>query len=194
MFNPKHKIILTGYRGTGKSSIGLMLAEQLKLDFIDMDELIEAREGCTIHDIVADKGWDYFRSVERDLLAELVCRKDVVIATGGGAILHQSIWNQLRQTGLVVWLTADIDTICQRIGSDKKSDDQRPSLTGDDILAEVASVLAERDPLYEKGSQLTIDTSDKDATRIATDIKKALDDDDFLKSIKDSLPKEPIYC
>ncbi|MDH5524359.1 MAG: shikimate kinase [Desulfobulbaceae bacterium] len=194
MFDPKHKIILTGYRATGKSSIGLMLAERLKLDFIDMDELIEARAGSSIHDMVAEKGWDYFRGLERDLLAELICRKNVVIATGGGAILHQSIWDQLRRTGLVVWLTADIDTICRRIENDAKSEGQRPSLTGDDILAEVASVLAERDPLYEKGSQLTIDTRDKDGAQIVTLIQNTLADEAFLNAIRDSLPKEPIYC
>ena len=194
MFDPKNKIILTGYRGTGKSSIGLLLAERRNLEFLDMDEYIEARAGCSIRDMVAENGWDHFRSLERDLLAELVCRKNIVVATGGGAILHQGIWKQIFVTGLSVWLTADIDTICERLHGDNKSDEQRPSLTGADIYSEVAMVLAERDPLYEKGSHIAIDTSDKSAEEIVAVIEELLDDDDRLKSIEDSLPKEPIYC
>ncbi|MGV1100854.1 shikimate kinase [Thiovibrio sp. JS02] len=194
MFDPRHKIILTGYRATGKSSIGLLLAERLQLEFIDMDELIEAREGSPIREIVAERGWDYFRALERDLLAELVCRKNVVISTGGGAILHQGVWQQIQQTGLSVWLSADIDTICRRLADDAKSSGQRPSLTGTDIYTEVALVLAERDPLYEKGSHLTIDTSDKTAEQIVAIIEQALADEKFLRKVKASLPKSHIYC
>jgi len=194
MFEPKHKIILTGYRATGKSSIGLLLAEHLGLEFIDMDALIEARAGRQIREIVADKGWDHFRSVERDLLAELVCSKNVVISTGGGAILHQGVWQQLYQTGLTVWLTADIDTICKRLQEDAASNSQRPSLTGTDIYTEVALVLADRDPLYQKGSHLTIDTSNKTVAQIVEIIEKALKDEAFLRKVEASLPKSPIYC
>lgn len=194
MFDPKRKIILTGYRATGKSTVGTMLAEHLNLEFVDMDELIEAREGCAIKEMVAEHGWDYFRSLERDLLAELVCRKNIVISTGGGAILHQGVWAQMFTTGLCVWLTADIDTICRRLATDKKSGEQRPSLTGADIFTEVAMVLAERDPLYEKGSHLAVDTSNKTEAEIVAFIEKALADEEFLRSIEDSLPKEHFYC
>src|SRR3989339_455672 len=137
MFIPRRKIILTGYRATGKTLVGLLLAEHLNLDFIDMDEMLEARAGQTIRQIVAQQGWGQFRLLERDLLAEMICRKDVVISTGGGAILQQDIWYLLRQTGLTVWLTADIDTICRRLSEDEKSNSQRPTLTDSDIYVEV---------------------------------------------------------
>lgn len=194
MFTPRRKIILTGYRATGKTLVGLMLAEHLGLDFIDMDELLEARAGKPIRQIVAQEGWGQFRLLERDLLAELICRKDVVLSTGGGAILHQGVWNLLRQTGLTVWLTADIDTICHRLAEDEKSANQRPTLTDSDIYAEVAQVLAEREPLYEKGSQLTVDTSNKTAGEIVQLIENALGDDEFLRGVEASLPKDPIFC
>ncbi len=194
MFTPRRKIILTGYRATGKTMVGLMLAQHLNLDFIDMDEMLEARAGQSIRKIVAQQGWGQFRLLERDLLAEMICRKDVVISTGGGAILHQDIWNLLRQTGLTVWLTADIDTICRRLSEDANSASQRPTLTDSDIYAEVAQVLAEREPLYKKGSQLTVDTSNKTAGEIVHIIEKALGDDEFLRTVEASLPKDPIFC
>ena len=194
MFTPRRKIILTGYRATGKTVVGLMLAQHLNLDFLDMDELIEARAGQPIRQIVAQQGWGQFRLLERDLLAEMICRKDVVLSTGGGAILQQDIWYLLRQTGLTVWLTADIDTICRRLSEDGKSASQRPSLTDADIYVEVAQVLAEREPLYEKGSHLAVDTSDKTSEEIVHIIEKALGDDEFLRAVEATLPKDPIYC
>ena len=192
MFTPRRKIILTGYRATGKTMVGLMLAQRLNLDFIDMDELIETRAGKSIRRIVAQEGWGQFRLLERDLLSELLCRKDVVISTGGGAILHQDIWNLLRQTGLTVWLTADIDTICRRLAADENSASQRPTLTDSDIYVEVAQVLTEREPLYEKGSHLAVDTSNKSAGEIVHIIEKALGDDEYLRTIEASLPMDPI--
>jgi len=194
MFIPQRKIILTGYRATGKTLAGLMLAQRLHLEFLDMDEMLEAKAGQPIRQIVAQQGWGQFRLLERDLLAELICRKDVVISTGGGAILHQEIWNLLRQTGLVVWLTADIDTICRRLAEDANTASQRPSLTNADIYLEVAQVLAEREPLYKKGSHLTVDTSYKTTGEIVHIIELALGDDEFLRTVEASLPKDPIYC
>ena len=194
MFTPQKKIILTGYRATGKTLVGLLLAQRLHLDFLDMDEMLEARAGQPIRQIVAQQGGGQFRLLERDLLAEMICRKDVVISTGGGAILQQDIWYLLRQTGLTVWLTADIDTICRRLSEDEKSNSQRPTLTDSDIYVEVAQVLAEREPLYEKGSHLTVDTSDKTSGEIVHIIEKALGDDEFLRAVEASLPKDPIFC
>lgn len=190
----KTKIILAGYRATGKSSVGILLAKELGLNFIDMDEEIERRAGEPIKEMVAEKGWDSFRSMERDLLYELVCQKDLVISTGGGAILHEKIWEQMQHSGVVVWLTAELDVICERLSADKKSDGQRPSLTGQDILVEVASILAEREPLYKKGSHLTVDTGKKDVDEIVAEIKRALNSPEFMKKVEASIPEPPVYC
>lgn len=184
MPDPGRKIILTGYRTTGKSTVGRLLASRLGLDFVDMDDSIAAQEGCAIRQIVAEQGWDRFRNLERDLLAELIDRDNVVIATGGGAILHQETWRRLQKTGLVVWLTADIDTICRRLLDDDNSAAQRPALTDSDICAEVAFMLAEREPLYKNGSHLAIDTAEKSAEQIVHSIAKALADRVFSRTVK----------
>jgi shikimate kinase len=174
MMTAERNIILTGYRATGKSVVGRMLAERLARAFLDMDRLIEERQGCSIRDLVAARGWPHFREVERKLLEELADRRDLVIATGGGAILHRQAWAALRASGLVVWLTADRQTICRRLASDGATEGQRPSLTGRGIEEEVAGVLAEREPLYREGSDLTIDTACRSVEEIVREIQAAL--------------------
>ncbi len=171
---PKKKVILTGFRATGKSSVGKLLAARLSLDFIDMDKVIEEREGCTIRQMVANHGWEYFREKERQLLLELAERDNVVIAAGGGAILHQEAWQKLMQTGLSVWLTADLNTISRRLANDSSTDELRPSLTGEDIHREIGSVLASREPLYRKGSHIIIDTAENSVEDIVCLIEGAL--------------------
>lgn len=158
MEKKKKKIILTGYRATGKSTIGKLLAKKLHFSFLDTDKEIEAHYGAPISQIVASHGWDYFRKLEKELLGTLVASENQVIATGGGCIMHQDIWQDLRENSFVVWLTADIDTICRRLAAHSASSNQRPSLTGMDILKEVETVLLERQPFYESGSDTKIES------------------------------------
>lgn len=162
----ERNIILTGYRATGKSSIGIRLAAAAGMEFLDMDRVIEQRQGCTIREMVAARGWPYFRSLERELLEELAGRKALVIATGGGAVMHRESWARLQATGLVVWLTADRRTICRRLAADAGTQEQRPPLTGGLPEAEIDLVLAEREPLYREGSHLAVDTSGKNPEEI----------------------------
>lgn len=166
------KIILTGYRATGKTSVGKMLARRLGLNFLDTDKIIVEQEGRTINEIVAQEGWEYFRAQEEKLLEALVDRQGVVIATGGGAIMHQGVWARLMASGLVVWLTASRQTICQRLADDDNTGGQRPTLTGGTIYAEVERVLKEREPLYRQGSHLTVDTGSLDIAGVAEIIEK----------------------
>jgi shikimate kinase len=168
----KRKIILTGYRATGKSTIGRLLAERLDVTFIDMDEVLVARHG-EISDLVKERGWDYFRAREKELLKELVASREAVISTGGGAVLHRDVWRELKETGLVVWLSADMETICRRLDADAVSDSQRPSLTGSDIKDEAAKVLVEREPFYREGSHLMVDAT-RPVEDVVTEIEKAL--------------------
>ncbi len=174
MVQLQRKVILTGYRACGKSAVGRLLARRLGVAFLDMDKEIEAREGTTISEMVAAHGWPYFRQREAALLAELVGRDRLVVATGGGAIMHQGVWLRLMATGLVVWLTADPATICKRLAADSASPGQRPSLTGASILAEVEAVLGERLPLYLQGSHLAVDTAGHTPEEIVARIEAAL--------------------
>ena len=170
------KIILIGYRATGKSTVGKLLAAKLSFDFVDMDKLIEARENTQISDMVDKKGWPYFRNKEKHLLEELINQENnLVIATGGGAILHQEIWSKVMAAGMVVWLMADKATICARLAGDSRTSSQRPSLTGSGTEQEVTSVLTEREPLYKAGCHITVDTGTKDIVQISESIHTKLE-------------------
>lgn len=104
MNREKTKIVLTGYRATGKTSVGRILAERLFFSFLDTDREIEKQQGKSISEMVAEHGWNYFRAVERDFLSSLLSRENLVVAPGGGAILHREVWIKLMETSLVVWL------------------------------------------------------------------------------------------
>ena len=172
--NPPSNIILTGYRATGKSSIGKLLATRFSFNFVDMDKVIEQREGQTINAMVTNNGWPFFREKEQQLLEELITNHNQIISTGGGAILHQDTWPEVMSAGVVVWLTADQKTICKRLISDQNTANQRPSLTDSDTFAEVAAVLKEREPLYKKGCHLSVATDMKSLQQIASDIEAAI--------------------
>ena len=163
----KEKIILTGYRATGKSSIGKILADLLGFGFVDTDQAIEKRQGETIAEMVGRGGWDLFRRKEEDMLLELARSKNLVIATGGGSVLHEKAWAKLRKNALCVWLTADVKTICQRLAADSDSEDQRPALTEMGTMNEIAMVLSERRSLYEKNSDVAINTEGKTPEEVA---------------------------
>lgn len=151
-------IFLIGYRGAGKSTIGKLLATTLKCGFVDTDDLICRRCNMRVADIVAAEGWESFRRYEAEALLEAAGRPAGVIATGGGAVLHHDIWEQIRQRGLIVWLYADIATLAVRLTPSGRDDVGRPSLTGGDIRSEISEVLAERLPLYAALADMEVDT------------------------------------
>ncbi len=170
MRHGKAKIILTGYRASGKTLVGHILASRLGIGFLDTDAEIQKRQGQSIAEMVAAHGWPFFRALEKKMLAELAGREELVIATGGGAIMHEEEWQRLKESGLVVWLQADPATIGQRLAADAASHGQRPSLTGSDVLAEISDLLATREPFYRKGSHLAVDTVNRSAEEIADQI------------------------
>ena len=171
---PWDRIILTGFRGTGKSAVGRKIAERTGFIFIDTDDTLEIELGCTVCDYVRRAGWPAFREQERLLLARLAGVRQAVIATGGGAIMHQAEWQGLRQKSRVIWLRATAATIRQRLDQDCETATQRPSLTGCDPLAEIEPVLAEREPLYRAGSDVSIDTDGKTQDEIVSRIREFL--------------------
>lgn len=160
-------LVLIGYRGTGKSSVGKILAARLSRILVSTDEEIVKRAGATIPEIVKQHGWDHFRDVESQVIQDVAGREGQVIDTGGGAILRAQNVEALKASGRVFWLTASIETIAQRIGGDTN----RPSLTGTkSFIEEIDEVLRERLPKYEAAAHHIIATDGRPVDRIADDI------------------------
>lgn len=162
-------IVLVGFMGTGKTTVGIELAERLGMVFLDMDEIIVEREGLTIPDIFERHGEDYFRLLERKVVKELAGRSGLVIATGGGIVLNSHNIDDFSCTGLVVCLSASPEAIINRVGSDAN----RPLLAGDDKMAKIMSILEKRQKLYD-AIPFQIDTSGLSIETVADEIIEKL--------------------
>ncbi|MFG0331952.1 MAG: shikimate kinase [Maioricimonas sp. JB049] len=163
-------ITLTGYRGTGKSSVAPLLADRLGWGWIDADAEIERRAGQSISDIFAAEGEPGFRRLERAVMVDLLSRNRLVVASGGGAILDEQTRRDMRQAGPVVWLEAEVDTILARMGTDETTTSRRPALTEHDPRAEVEQLLAVRGPLYEAVATIRVETDDRTPEQIVDHI------------------------
>ncbi|MGA6827775.1 shikimate kinase [Nitrospira sp. NS4] len=164
-------IVLIGYRGTGKSTVGKVLASRLGRTLVSTDAEIVRRAGQTIPEIVAKLGWDYFRDLESTVCQELAMRDGLIIDTGGGAILRSQNVDSLKKTGTLFWLTASIQSIASRIGGDT----QRPSLTGTkSFLEEIQEVLTERTPKYQAAADHVVSTDGQSITQIVDTIQSCL--------------------
>jgi shikimate kinase len=152
-------LFLIGYRCTGKTSVGEVLAQQLGWRFVDTDRMVVDAAGVSIVRMVADRGWSFFREQERQALVSVSAGDHQVVATGGGIVLDERNVSIMKQSGRIVWLTASEKTILARMRGDSATAESRPSLTDQGPLAEIASVLSERMPLYEKAAELVIDTN-----------------------------------
>jgi shikimate kinase len=151
-------IVLIGYRGAGKSAVGRRLAARLGRTLVSTDAEIVKRAHRTIPEIVAQEGWEYFRDLESEICRELANRDQLVIDTGGGAILRAQNVEVLKKNGTVFWLEASVETITKRIGRDT----QRPSLTGTkSFVDEIRDVLQERTPKYQAAADHVIRTDDQ---------------------------------
>ncbi|MFI5222699.1 MAG: shikimate kinase [Nitrospirales bacterium] len=156
-------IVLIGYRGTGKSTVGRLLASRLGRKLVSTDAEIVKRAQRTIPEIIAQDGWEYFRDLESEICRELADRDQLVIDTGGGAILRTQNIEGLKKNGTVFWLTASVETIVKRIGSDN----QRPSLTGTkSFVDEVQDVLQERVHKYHAAADHVIATDNRSLNQL----------------------------
>ena len=160
-------VVLIGYRGAGKSTVGKIVAARLGRVLVSTDAEIVKLSGQTIPDIVEQHGWEYFRDLESKVCQELAGRNGLVIDTGGGAILRPRNVELLKETGRLFWLTASVSTITERIGHDT----QRPSLTGvKSFVDEIQDVLRERTPKYQAAGDYILETDGRSASEVADEI------------------------
>jgi shikimate kinase len=152
-------IVLIGYRCSGKTVVGKILASELGKAFLDTDALIEERSGRSIETIISTKGWDQFRETEKRLVEEVSRGNNLVIATGGGIVMEEENVKNLKQNGWVVWLKGKPEVLKERMAKEQGSGRVRPSLTGADPLEEIREVLDARKPFYERAGDLVVDTS-----------------------------------
>ena len=149
-------LVLIGYRGTGKSTVGKVLARKLGRTVVSTDAEIVKRAQLS--------GWDHFRDLESAVCRDFAARDQLIIDTGGGAILRPENVDALRRTGTLVWLTATVETITRRIGGDT----QRPSLTGTkSFTEEIRDVLNERTPKYQAAANHVVSTDGASTTEVA---------------------------
>jgi len=167
-------LYLVGYRCTGKTSVGRLLAEALVWTFVDLDHELVAEAGIPIEDIVDSQGWKYFREREAQLLERLSLATKQVISTGGGVVTVPENIATMRGSGKVVWLHASPATIGARMEADRSTAGQRPPLHGNDSVVEIEEVLAERVPLYDEAMHLQVETDDLSLEEVVESIMRWL--------------------
>lgn len=164
-------IALIGYRGSGKSNVAPLVADQLGWTWIDADDEIERRAGKTIAAIFAEDGENAFRDLESTVLSDLIAKDRIVLALGGGVVLRPENRTSLGGgDGWVVWLRASPATLAERINADATTAARRPNLTAKGGLEEIESLLEKRSPLYQECANLIVDTEGKSPEQVAGEI------------------------
>jgi shikimate kinase len=160
--------------GSGKTSVGRRLANELNLDFIDSDHEIERRTGTTIPIIFDVEGEAGFRKREAAVIDELTARNNIVLATGGGAVLRSENRDRLKARGTVVYLSATAEELYERTARDRN----RPLLQTEDPRSKIVELLQERDPLYREIADFSVSTGRQNIQKVVSEIIIALRDRD----------------
>lgn len=160
-------IVLTGFMGTGKTSVGKILAEKLGFTFVDVDKVIEKTAGMKISDIFSRFGESRFRDIETEVIKLITKKTGQVIATGGGAVLRDENMNALKSTGIVFCLMASEDTIFERVKNSK----ERPLLQVNDLKERIRELLGKRMDKY-RNAHFLINTEGLSPQEVAEKIIK----------------------
>lgn len=165
----KKNIALIGFMGAGKTVVGKILAQKLNLEFVDLDDLIEAKEKLAIVEIFSLKGEPYFRRIEKEVVKEASQKQGLVIACGGGAVLEKENLENLKRSANLIYLKAAPQVIFQRTKEYK----HRPLLNVEAPKKKIEELLKLREPFYLK-ADYTIDTSDLSIDEVVSEILKIL--------------------
>lgn len=168
----RKNILLIGFMGTGKSTVSARLKERLNMKEVDTDALIVKREGMTISNIFAEKGEEAFRNMETALLEELKSERNLIISCGGGMALRDTNATIMKAAGTVVWLTAEPETILERV----KDDDSRPLLRGNKNTAFIGDLLEKRRSKYEAVADIAVVTDYRKIDDICDEIIRRIDE------------------
>lgn len=160
-------IIVIGFMGCGKSTVGRLLAKELAVPFLDTDEAIERKEGMKISVLFQMKGEEYFRNAETSLLQELLsAKREQVLSTGGGMPLRPENAGLLRQLGAVIYLKSSADTIYGRL----RDNTDRPLLAGENPRRRIEELMELREPIYSAASDDCVATDGKAPAAIVQEI------------------------
>lgn len=167
-------IVLIGYRCSGKSCVGRVLAGNLNMPFLDTDRLIEEKTGMSVPDYILQRGWPDFRRMERKAVEAAALEKQCVIAAGGGVVMDPENVRALKQTGWLVWLSATPGVIRERMALDRDRGRIRPPLGRVDALQEIEACLGERMALYKQAHDFRVKTDCLTPKEVAQAIMEAL--------------------
>ena len=179
------KVILIGYRATGKSTVGTLLSAKLKIPFGDTDTLVEENMEMPIKEIVALHGWDFFRNKEKEAVLTLTQEGAGVIATGGGVVLDKENVALLSQAGVIIWLNTPLHDTISRLNNNTPGAASRPQFTDWNIVQETIYLMKQRFPLYENTANHTVETANKNPLQVAEEIYQYLvESGNLIKIIK----------
>lgn len=159
-------IFLIGFMGCGKSTIAEMLAQKLGAECIEMDEQIVEEQGMPITEIFERGGEEYFREIETDLIRRLCAQKNMIVSCGGGAVLREENRRLMKETGVIVWLTAEPETIFARVKHSKN----RPVLNGHMNIAYITELMEQRQSCYEEAADFSVKTDGRSREEICEEI------------------------
>ncbi len=168
------KVILIGYRATGKSTVGILLSAKLKIPFADTDMLVEKNMEMPIKEIVALHGWDFFRAKEKEAILSLTQEGAGVIATGGGVVLDKENVDLLSQAGVIIWLNTPLHDIISRLNNNTPDAALRPQFTDWNIVQETTYLMKQRFPLYKNAADHTVETINKSPREVTEEIYQYL--------------------
>jgi len=160
-------LVLTGMMGVGKSTIGKKVAKRLKLQFVDIDKLIEKKEKMSISKIFEIKGENYFRKIEKKITLEELKKKKFVISLGGGAVINSMIRKEINNTSISFWLDPELKSIIPRL----KNTNKRPLLNNDNLEKTINKIYSERKKFYNE-SNFRIKTGNMNIEKIVNKIIK----------------------
>jgi shikimate kinase len=167
---PESHLFLIGYRGCGKTTVGRVLASLLHRDFLDTDAWIENFASRSIPQIFEEDGEESFRALETAAIERLPPSPPMVVSLGGGAVLRAVNRDLLKRAGQIVWLRAEPKILAERIAADAAMGYRRPSLTGENPVLEIETVLAAREPTYRSVCDWELETANRRPSDLAQDI------------------------